>query len=208
MSHFTLKPIGKSSKHVHYSNDWDADPRGNSRRTVSDFGISVNRIQCLISDPFSSSFYVGLRFKVTGYSSFLLQRYSYLSLTHAHRSRGCQVKKPVQLLCAATLIMCHYHCSVLLHVAFHRCRQTGFYTLAFLKWSLIYVYVWNGQGCVLGRSIHPIHSFSVQVLFSRVLFYDISRVVFTLTAPSMIFVLYFHFIPLLAETLTVNCQWL
>lgn len=104
--------------------------------------------------------------------------------------------------------MCHYHCLVLLHVAWYRWRQTGFYTLAFLKWSLIYVYVWNGQGCVLGRSIHPIHSFSVQVLFSRVLFYDISRVVFTLTAPSMIFVLYFHFIPLLAETPTVNCQWL
>lgn len=104
--------------------------------------------------------------------------------------------------------MCHYYCSVLLHVAFHRCRQTGFYTLAFLKWSLIYVYVGNGQSCILGCSIHPIHSFSVQVLFSRVLFYDISRVVFTLTAPSMIFVLYFHFIPLLAETLTVNCQWL
>lgn len=210
MSHLTLKPIRKSSKHVHNGNDWEADPRGNSRRTGSDFAMRVNRIQCLNSDPFSSSFYVGLRFEVTDYSSFLRQRHSDLSFTSgdAHRSRGCQVKKPVQLLCAATLIMCHYHCLVLLHVAFHRCRQTGFYTLAFLKWSLIYVYVWNGQGCVLGRSIHPIHSFSVQVLFSRVLFYDISRVVFTLTAPSMIFVLYFHFIPLLAETLTVNCQWL
>lgn len=160
MSHFTLKPIRKSSKHVHDSNDWDADPRGNSRRTGSDFAMRVNRIQCLNSDPFSSSFYVGLHFKVTGYSSFLLQRHSDLSFTscNAHRSSACQVKKPVQLLCAATLIMCHYHCSALLHVAFHRWRQTSFYTLAFLKWSLIYAYVGNGQGGILRCSIQIIHS--------------------------------------------------
>lgn len=152
MSHSPLKPIRKSSKHVHDGNDWEADPRGNSRRTGSDFAMRVNRIQCLISDPFSSSFYVGLRFKVANYPSFLLYRHSDLSFTtcNTHRSIGCQVKKPVQLLCAATLNMCHYHCLVLLHVAWYRWRQTGFYTLAFLKWSLIYVYVWNGQGCVLG----------------------------------------------------------
>lgn len=72
MSHFTLKPIRKSSNHVHDRNDWEADPRGNSRRSDSDFAMRVNRIQCLYSDPFSSSFYVGLRFEVTDYPSFLL----------------------------------------------------------------------------------------------------------------------------------------
>lgn len=72
MSHFTLKPIRKSSKHVHDGNDWEADSRGNSRRTDSDFAMRVNRIQCLNSDTFSSRFYVGLRFEVANYPSFLL----------------------------------------------------------------------------------------------------------------------------------------
>lgn len=68
--------------------------------------------------------------------------------------------------------MCHYHCLVLLHVAWYRWRQTGFYTLAFLKWSLRV----KRTGLCLG-AFNPSNSFllGAGVVFASALPWHISR---------------------------------
>lgn len=110
-------------------------------------------------------------------------------------------------------VLQHWSCATIIAQFYCMLHSTGVGKLVstlWLSWNGVsYMSTW-GTDRVASCGV-PSNSFILGaglVFAGLVLFYDLSRIVFTLTAPFMIFVLKFHFIPLLAETPTENCQWL
>lgn len=191
MSHFTLKPIRKSSNHVHDSNDWEADPRGNSRRTVSDFGDRVNRIQCLIpihSLQVSMLVYA-LKLPTTLLSCvndiliFLSPQATHTAPEDARWRSRCNFSVLQHWTCATIIVQ--------LYCMLHSIDGGKLASTLWLSWNGVsYMSTW-GTDRVVSCGV-PSKSFilGAGVVFAElVLFYDLSRIYFTLTAPFMIFVL-------------------